>query len=603
MGDFHFATTLPLDGTSDGPHTVVLRAIDGAGNVATTSTTFTLKTTLVNRAVTTDPAVQQMPSIAVDPLDSTHLVLAYMDRSLVTTGYAGIGVAVSHDSGATWQHTALPLPAGFDQGAANPIVQFDGQGRVFVSFMAVTFKGPLAPITNASYDQRGLTGIESNNGIFVSRSDDGGLTWNQPVAVFSQRYTGQPVSFDVTPELAIDSFRTLPGGSPNPHYGEMYETWTQVYPPGAFPGEPDATGGTDIMVSVSKDGGQTWQLQLQTLPDSGLVVSTIQDPVDESGQGIPLGAGFLDNAHITIGPEGDLYVANYGGGDFVVQHSTDDGRSFSIPNRDTGQGLAFGSGGHAVSDGTGITSNQFRNETVRDIVADPTRPGTIYATEGVLVQDPFGNIIDTGDAVFARSTDHGQTWQTSFMVGPNTATNLNDDNHGQPATGTRDDVTSGQALPRLAIDPQGNIAVIWYDTRHDPANHSLDVFGTVSTDGGHTFSPNFRITDQSFDANPGAFIDATGQTDYYLGDFLGLSVANGTAYAAWADTRNGSQDVYFAHFPLNPAPAPRTTGSPPTTRFKLPPTWARSRVIICPSWQYRPGRTSGSASMPPRPET
>ena len=110
----------------------IFRATDGAGNVADASTTFTLTTTLVNRAVTTDPGVQQMPSIAADPLDANHLVIAYMDYSLVTTGYAGIGVAVSHDSGATWQHTSVPLPAGFDQGAANPIVKFDGQGHVFV---------------------------------------------------------------------------------------------------------------------------------------------------------------------------------------------------------------------------------------------------------------------------------------------------------------------------------------------------------------------------------------------------------------------------------------------------------------------------------------
>ncbi len=93
------------------------------------------------------------------------------------------------------------------------------------------------------------------------------------------------------------------------------------------------------------------------------------------------------------------------------------------------------------------------------------------------------------------------------------------------ATGSPDDVISGQALPRLSVDAQGDIAVIWYDTRRDPANHLLDVFGTVSTDGGQTFSPNFRLTDQSFDADAGKFTDATGQTNYYLSDFLGLAVA------------------------------------------------------------------------------
>ena len=50
---------------------------------------------LVNQAITTDPGVQQMPSVAVDLHDSRHVVIAYMDYALVTTGYAGIGVAVS----------------------------------------------------------------------------------------------------------------------------------------------------------------------------------------------------------------------------------------------------------------------------------------------------------------------------------------------------------------------------------------------------------------------------------------------------------------------------------------------------------------------------
>jgi hypothetical protein len=36
-------------------------------------------------AVTSDPGVQQMPSLTVDPADSKHLVIAYMDYSLLKT--------------------------------------------------------------------------------------------------------------------------------------------------------------------------------------------------------------------------------------------------------------------------------------------------------------------------------------------------------------------------------------------------------------------------------------------------------------------------------------------------------------------------------------
>lgn len=96
---------------------------------------------IINRPITTDPAVQQMPSVAVDPLDAHHLVVAYMDRALVSTGYAGIEAAVSFDGGNTWQRTAVPLPAGFDQGAANPSVRFDGQGARLRQFHGCDLPG------------------------------------------------------------------------------------------------------------------------------------------------------------------------------------------------------------------------------------------------------------------------------------------------------------------------------------------------------------------------------------------------------------------------------------------------------------------------------
>jgi hypothetical protein len=227
-----------------------------------------------------------MPSVAVDPHDSKHqrLVIAYLDYTLINpgysspTGYAGIGTQVSTDGGATWSNeVAVPLPLGFDEGAGSPIVQFNAQGQVFVSFMAATFKGktsisfngpgtvtftydgnqgcPLtyqsrtttaaqvlenlagitglntagavtvtgpdggpftvsfgkgivgptllsvadgtgsatiqpglaSALTSGEFEDRGAPGITSNNGIFVCRSDDGGGSWNPPVAVDSPR--------------------------------------------------------------------------------------------------------------------------------------------------------------------------------------------------------------------------------------------------------------------------------------------------------------------------------------------------------------------------------------------------------------------------------
>src|SRR5262249_31008371 len=185
-----------------------------------------------------------------------------------------------------------------------------------------------------------------------------------------------------------------------------------------------------------------------------------------------------------------------------------------------------------------LPTESFRNKyPVRAIAADPTRPGTVYVAEANDVQDTAGNDIDYGDAIFAKTDDSGTTWDRSYTVGGHDANVLNDDNGARKAKETVDDVSDIQAMPRMVVDAQGDIAVIWYDTRRDPANHLLDVFGTISTDGGKTFSPNFRITDVSFDADKGEFVDATGAPDFYLGDQIGLALASNTMYAAWTDTR------------------------------------------------------------------
>ena len=113
------------------------------------------------------------------------------------------------------------------------------------------------------------------------------------------------------------------------------------------------------------------------------------------------------------------------------------GASFVGPDHATDQRVAFGLGFLSYPAAfIGQPPNQFRTNTVRAIAADPTRPGTVYATEANFVTAPTGNIVaDPADIVFARSIDYGVTWQRTFLVGPSTTHILNDDNDGHSATG------------------------------------------------------------------------------------------------------------------------------------------------------------------------
>src|SRR5262249_19243 len=146
-------------------------------------------------------------------------------------------------------------PVYFDQGAANPVVKIDGDGRVFVSYMAATFLGEQPGLTNPASGPPRVPGFSSNNGIFVSRSDDGLTNW-QTGGVASRGYNGKDsVPFEIIPSLAIDTYATLPSGQANPRYGSLYVTWARYYPGGLFPDEPDAQGGSDTMIATSTNHG------------------------------------------------------------------------------------------------------------------------------------------------------------------------------------------------------------------------------------------------------------------------------------------------------------------------------------------------------------
>src|SRR5262249_12646156 len=154
--------------------------------------------------------------------------------------------------------------------------------------------------------------------------------------------------------------------------------------------------------------------------------------------------------------------------------------SFAIPDHGSGLRLAFGNAENTYVNESGLraTKHHFRTFPTRAIVADPARPGYVYAADALFITDVQGNPIDAADIIFARSTDHGLTWQTTFQIGSTPARVLNDDNGGQSATGlSLDEVVSGQAMPRLSADAAGDISLVWYDTRRDPANYLLDVFG------------------------------------------------------------------------------------------------------------------------------
>jgi hypothetical protein len=109
--------------------------------------------------------------------------------------------------------------------------------------------------------------------------------------------------------------------------------------------------------------------------------------------------------------------------------------------------------------------------------------------------------------LFSRSLDGGVTWSKPIRVNDDTTTN-------------------DHFFPWMAVS-HGLVSIDFYDRRLDPHNHLMDVFYAESADGGVSFSPNLRVTDQPSD--PG--------TLSFIGDYIGIA-SNGTlAHPVWTDLR------------------------------------------------------------------
>ena len=144
------------------------------------------------------------------------------------------------------------------------------------------------------------------------------------------------------------------------------------------------------------------------------------------------------------------------------------------------------------------------------------RRGRVYL---VFTDAPAVGSSDT-DIFVVHSDDHGATWSARVRV--------------------NDDVgTMSQFLPRISVDSStGTVGVTWYDARDSSTNTSTQYFGSFSTDGGATFTPNVRISRGTSDQ--ARSVPALRDADY--GDYTGNASAGGKLVAAWGDNSNSTGD-------------------------------------------------------------
>ena len=159
--------------------------------------------------------------------NGSTMVSAFQTGRIIPGGATDIGWATSTDGGMTWIHGFLPgLTKGEGTGlydaASDPAVAYDAKHAVWLIASL--------PISDTS----------QTPAVVVSRSNDGGNTWQSPVSV------------DATAESSDKNWIACDSWTTSPYYGNCYVQWD------------DPANSDEILMSASSDGGLTWGAALTT---------------------------------------------------------------------------------------------------------------------------------------------------------------------------------------------------------------------------------------------------------------------------------------------------------------------------------------------------
>lgn len=459
------------------------------------------------------------PWVVVNPIDPDNIVAFWQQDRWSNGGARGNVAGVSSDGGAAW--TIVPVPGITDctggpwERASDPWLSFGPDGTLHQ--MSLVFQ------TDPPADRVGGFGP---NGMAVSKSDDGGLTWSDPILLIEDddprilndknSLTADPTDANfvyavwdrlrITSAEAIDPENVRPGrglflgiglGFKGPIYftrstdgGDSWETARRIYDPGAN----NQTIGNQIV--VQPDG---------TLIDFFTEILNFKNN-DQNGRGFNFNLALL--------------------------RSNDKGETWKPRNKPIRAARIFSSFG-AVTPDLGIPVRD--GSILFDVAVDPGN-GNLYA----VWQDVRFNNIE--EVAFSMSTDGGFTWSEPIKI------NQTPDNIP---------LLRRQAfLPSVAVNGQGVVGVTYYDFRNDIdagtlvelADHWFVYCEANCSDPASWMNNEIRLTDNSFDYVPAPFAGGL-----FLGDYVGLA-ADDTDFLAFFQQSSSADpaDGFFRRVAYTP---------------------------------------------------
>jgi hypothetical protein len=427
------------------------------------------------------PNAEVEPYAAVDPGNAKHVVGIWQQDRWSNGGANGLVTAATFDGGHTWTTSFARFTrcsGGTFQRASDPWVAISPNGTAYQIGYAFDEDAP-------------------NRAMLVSRSTDGGRTWETPVALQQ----------DGDPDFIMDK-ETL---TADPLDAQLaYAVWDRLTGT-LVVNNPQGTGPAWFARTVN--GGASWE-PARPIYDPGPDAQTISNQIAVLPDGTLVNLLLLITQNSSANPRATV----------AVLRSPDHGLTWSpaIPVAEAGfVGVPDPKAGRGIRTGSVVPS-----------IAVDRSSGAIY----IVWEDArFSGMARDGIAL-AKSIDGGLTWSAPVRV------------NGAP--------NAPAFTPSVAVGAGGRLGVTYYDLREDTAGDRTHLMTThwlaVSSDGGATFAET-KIAGP-FDVQGAPVVDGPA---YFLGDYQALPVA-GTDFLPFfvAVPGSGPSNVFF-----RPASAATTAGS------------------------------------------
>ncbi len=437
----------------------------------------------------------------MDPANPNNVVVAVGDFR-----NGGCGLYSSNDGGLAFvQEAATLLPPGMQycsdlyNNSAYISPQFAPNGALYVALNGTSLA--------AGFPEGAETPL-------VARTTDLGLTHQTSVVA-----TPKPVK--VGTQTVMQDYHSANLVVDPTDANRVYVGWElrTTTPPGA--GRSFHSPPVQTEVAISSDGGATFGAPVD--------LTKVATGLSLYGSGAP---------YIVVSPDGTVHA-----------FAEESPKFSSSGPKAVDRYLEFTSTDHGAHWAASVVPNDAGSAFVdAPVAAVDQHSGEIY-----LSWNQDGATPATKSTVYvADSTDGGKSWSAPHDL-------------VDPAAHARSDAYT----PGISIAPDGRVDIAWSDFRNDPSNTTsifaggmsaapsntveryFDVYGSSTSDGGKTWSTNYRISDRSID-------DVYGATFYdRLFGPIGMASTNNALYVTWADDRASKdvgaiEDAYFTRVEMNP---------------------------------------------------